>query len=323
MISQPPLLLLLLVSVAAVLFVKGASGLSCELTNCASIVHPLLKEPKYIIPSNAEEVDYICNTLFPQTWSKFVDCIKDYSTNCMNSDERVDINRAVGDSINSVHKICTNVDYRQEYFQYAGCIRDRISSTQYCNDDYNKLIASVEQEANKTDLCCNHHVFKECLIAKSDSCCPECAEAVPSNYARMFLDKALGFVLNECTSHSFSSCTQNSNLAPERTPQRQEHYDGPDYFPSGGREHSSNGVAAGGSAAATTQSGRDTSRIQESYQPLTEWIDEEKVEEFKELLDNSFQEKRGSRYNSGSAPFSTSLTALTSLLLLLLLYNNR
>ena len=53
------------------------------------------------------------STLFPQTWSSFVACIKDYSSSCMNADERTDINRAVGDSINSVHKICTNVDYRR------------------------------------------------------------------------------------------------------------------------------------------------------------------------------------------------------------------
>ena len=40
--------------------VAGVSCVSCELTSCAAIVHPLLKEPKYIIPSNVEEVDYIC-----------------------------------------------------------------------------------------------------------------------------------------------------------------------------------------------------------------------------------------------------------------------
>ena len=40
--------------------VAGVSCVSCELTSCAAIVQPLLKEPKYIIPSNVEEVDYIC-----------------------------------------------------------------------------------------------------------------------------------------------------------------------------------------------------------------------------------------------------------------------
>jgi hypothetical protein len=42
------------------LLLAGVSCLSCELATCAAIVHPLLKEPKYIIPSNEEEVDYIC-----------------------------------------------------------------------------------------------------------------------------------------------------------------------------------------------------------------------------------------------------------------------
>ena len=41
-------------------WIAGVSCLSCELTNCAAIVHPLLKEPRFIIPANLEEVDYIC-----------------------------------------------------------------------------------------------------------------------------------------------------------------------------------------------------------------------------------------------------------------------
>ncbi len=48
----------------------------------------------------------------------------------------------------------------------------------------------------------NHHRFKECLVSKSDSCCPECLNnedaELPSSYAKMFLEKALGFVTKEC-----------------------------------------------------------------------------------------------------------------------------
>ena len=87
-----------------------------------------------------------------------------------------------------------------EYFEYAPCIRERISSELYCNGEYDKLIASVEHESNSTDLCCNHHGFKECLVSQSVSCCgPQCGRASEaSDYARMFLDKALGFVAQEC-----------------------------------------------------------------------------------------------------------------------------
>ena len=87
-----------------------------------------------------------------------------------------------------------------EYFEYAPCIRERISSELYCHGEYDKLIASVEHESNSTDLCCNHHGFKECLVSQSVSCCgPQCGRASEaSDYARMFLDKALGFVAKEC-----------------------------------------------------------------------------------------------------------------------------
>ena len=85
-----------------------------------------------------------------------------------------------------------------EYFEYAPCIRERISSEFYCNEQYDRLIASVEQQSNSTDLCCDHHGFKECLVSQSASCCPQCRVSVASDYARMFLDKALGFVAQEC-----------------------------------------------------------------------------------------------------------------------------
>jgi len=330
---------------------KGVSCVSCELTHCAAIVHPLLKEPKYIIPSNVEEVDYICNTLFPQTWSSFVACIKDYSSSCMNADERTDINRAVGDSINSVHKICTNVDYRREYFEYAPCIRERISSELYCNGEYDKLIASVEQESNSTDLCCNHHGFKECLVSQSVSCCPQCGRRASeaSDYARMFLDKALGFVAQECNraGHTATTCAIGGVVETELV--RQEHYDGPDYFPNGGGGDGAAGGSGrgGGSSVAaavgdlsretpfvpvapTTERGQrqsdiDSDQIGDSaYQTFTEWIDEEKVEEFNEFLDNQLQSKLGRGYNSAVGSASASWTAtLSSVILMLLLYDNR
>ena len=64
-----------------------------------------------------------------------------------------------------------------------------------------------------------------------------------------------------------------------------------------------------------------------AYQTFTEWIDEEKVEEFNEFLDNQLQSKLGRGYNSavGSAtPPSQWTAALSSaFVILLLLYDNR
>ena len=73
------------------------------------------------------------SVLFPKTWSEFVTCIKQYTSDCLTADQvrtffnqnvrnyngfifllqRSDFNRAVGDSINSVHKMCTNDAYKQ------------------------------------------------------------------------------------------------------------------------------------------------------------------------------------------------------------------
>ena len=83
---------------------------------------------------------FVFSVLFPKTWSEFVTCIKQYTNDCLTSDQvimgdclkhwmtscftfqRSDFNRAVGDSINSVHKMCTNEDYKQgRELQFIWC----------------------------------------------------------------------------------------------------------------------------------------------------------------------------------------------------------
>ena len=86
-----------------------------------------------------------------------------------------------------------------EYFEYAPCIRERISSSLHCSGEYEQLIGAVEGGGNSTDLCCGHHGFKECLVAQSASCgSGRAASSEAADYAKMFLDKALGFVAQEC-----------------------------------------------------------------------------------------------------------------------------
>ena len=88
----------------------------------------------------------IFSVLFPKTWSEFVTCIKRYTSDCLTPDQvlpplyvdrfvksfvisylhswlqRSDFNRAVGDSINSVHKMCTNEAYKRgEDVNQSGC----------------------------------------------------------------------------------------------------------------------------------------------------------------------------------------------------------
>ena len=55
---------------------------------------------------------FLYRVIFPQTWSEYISCIKSFTASCLSSSQRSDFNRAVGDSINSVHKMCTNEDYK-------------------------------------------------------------------------------------------------------------------------------------------------------------------------------------------------------------------
>ena len=62
-----------------------------------------------------------------------------------------------------------------------------------------------------------------------------------------------------------------------------------------------------------------------AYQTFTEWIDEEKVEEFNNFLDNQLQSKLGRGYNAAAAsapPSFWTATLSSAFAILLLLYNN-
>ncbi len=65
-----------------------------------------------LVESNIKIQIWYFRVVFPQTWSEFIACIKSFTSNCLSSNQRSEFNRAVGDSINSVHKMCTNDDYK-------------------------------------------------------------------------------------------------------------------------------------------------------------------------------------------------------------------
>ena len=54
-----------------------------------------------------------CSDVFPKMWSEFIGCTKSFAASCISSSDLSQFNRAVGNSINSVHKMCTNEDYQK------------------------------------------------------------------------------------------------------------------------------------------------------------------------------------------------------------------
>merc|ERR1719232_2429487 len=123
--------------------VSCQSRLDCRtdtLNTCIKLADPLLEDPRYVFPANTEDINHVCNVLFPKTWSEFVSCIKRYTSDCLTADQRADFNRAVGDSINSVHKMCTNEAYKTDYFRHADCIKEKSMNPEHCGDFYTRMI---------------------------------------------------------------------------------------------------------------------------------------------------------------------------------------
>ena len=69
--------------------------------------------PENIFPLNLTDIDRVCEDVYPKMWSDFVGCTKSFAASCISSTELSQFNRAVGNSINSVHKMCTNEDYQK------------------------------------------------------------------------------------------------------------------------------------------------------------------------------------------------------------------
>ena len=58
-------------------------------------------------------IGLFCSDVFPKMWSEFIGCTKSFAASCISSSDLSQFNRAVGNSINSVHKMCTNQDYQK------------------------------------------------------------------------------------------------------------------------------------------------------------------------------------------------------------------
>jgi len=229
--------------------VNSQNRLDCRtdtLNTCIKLADPLLEDPRYVFPSNTEDINHVCNVLFPKTWSEFVSCIKRYTNDCLTANQRSDFQRAVGDSINSVHKMCTNQDYKNDYLLHADCIKEKSTSSAYCGSHYSRLVDQVKgvQPASQREICCSHGSFKECVIHETASCAHDSTSNGMSaqGFARAMLDKSLGFLLKQCQDYVPSTNDCPGFQKPlEKQPRfddspgvtEENKYSGGMYFPSG------------------------------------------------------------------------------------------
>jgi len=219
---------------------------------CIKVAGPLL-DSDHVFPSSVEDIDHVCNVLFPKTWSGFMACIQEYTSSCLSQDQAADLNRAVGDSINSVHKMCTNEDYKNDYLGHASCLKEKSVNEDYCGGYYTTLMDMVrgDNQASHTQICCTHRSFKECVIAETELCpCDSesgCNGEEATGFARAMLNKALGFLLKQCQTYEQleGDCEiyrrpQKKQPRVEDTLPNESRYEEGSYFPSGGK--SGNGV---------------------------------------------------------------------------------
>ncbi|GLV36978.1 uncharacterized protein CBL_02189 [Carabus blaptoides fortunei] len=170
-----------------------------EYNRCINLADPLLKEPHLVFPDNMADIELVC-----LTWNQFVDCLKGYTDHCFTDQQRRQFNKAVENPIESVHQMCTQRSYQQEYLQHATCIKSTVTQPQHCGDQYTQLVNQVSQgEAiSRASLCCSHDRFRRCVAREVRRMCDR---GVPNGravkFAEQIIDKALSFLQDQCLNY--------------------------------------------------------------------------------------------------------------------------
>lgn len=169
---------------------RGPSNCESKLHNCTDLVKPFLNDLRYMFPTTIEDVDDMC-----KMWSRFVDCIRRYVTDCATEDQRSKFNNAVGDSIDTVHAICSSERYQKEYLQNASCFRK--VSVDNCGVFYTAMVDQVTNPASRHDhICCSYSQFKSCVSEPLLRLC--------GNRARTIMDHSMAFLIDRCGKSYYS-----------------------------------------------------------------------------------------------------------------------
>ncbi|XP_059097471.1 uncharacterized protein LOC131891818 isoform X2 [Tigriopus californicus] len=141
-----------LVLICSVQLVRGDCNATDELHRCFQGVQNVFLKPNFIFPTSQDEIDQSCSETFPKMWSEFVSCVTNFTETCFKGPEKAQIHQAVGKSINSIHKLCTNKDMQADYHNVSTCLRNKISENSQCGIPYQKFV----QDANQgyEHLCC-------------------------------------------------------------------------------------------------------------------------------------------------------------------------
>ncbi|XP_015368887.1 PREDICTED: uncharacterized protein LOC107165246 [Diuraphis noxia] len=165
-----------------------------EYNRCIALADPLVKDPHLIYPGNLKDIDNIC-----RTWTLFVDCTKRYTEHCFEENKRKVFNKAVENSIELVHQMCTSPQYQTEYLKHASCLRTTLFEDSRCGRHYRSLAGFISNETSGPSICCTHHRFRECVLDQTRRTCNQDDDS----FTQQLLDKAFGFFRNQCIDYVY------------------------------------------------------------------------------------------------------------------------
>ncbi|KAL3270946.1 hypothetical protein HHI36_021451 [Cryptolaemus montrouzieri] len=182
------------------IFFPLGDSLDCSKSECLRLADPLVREARFIFPDNMADIQLGC-----RTWDDFVNCLKHYTEQCFNEEDRRRFNNAVESPIENIHELCMNNKYQNEYLQFAPCIKSTITERNHCGSQYQMLLDQVSQRDNaisKSTLCCSHDRFKQCVQRETKRLCDRGIQnGQASRFSMQILDKALRFIDDQCVNY--------------------------------------------------------------------------------------------------------------------------
>lgn len=173
----------ILLTVLAVL--SSADG-SCKesLYGCKRMVKPFLYDLRYMFPTSIKDVEDMC-----KLWSRFVDCVRTYMSECTNRLVKSKFNAAVGDTVRTVHAICSSNKYQRDYLDHAVCFK-RVAAAN-CGSYYRRMVEQVtNSKAEKNHICCTFSHFQQCV---NDPLLHQCGK-----HAHELMAHSMTYLISHC-----------------------------------------------------------------------------------------------------------------------------
>lgn len=131
-----------------------------------------------------------------------MECIRKYMVDCATAEQRLKFNKAVSNSLDSVHAICSSERYRRDYLENASCFKK--VSMESCGTYFKRMVDNAyNPKSMELHICCAYKQYEKCVSEPIQRMCgPQTLHLLEDSMASL---KSRCNVVSERYSRSYGS----------------------------------------------------------------------------------------------------------------------